>query len=87
MIKDLEDWPTEKVVNLVMERSEGLMIWVVAVCQYLKEVSDPKGDLQDLLEKKLPADQGAEEKMDELYATILLKFPWRDRKFVKAYEQ
>ncbi len=28
MIKDLEDWPTEKVVNSVVERSEGLMIWV-----------------------------------------------------------
>jgi len=85
--KGLGEWPTEEVVNKVVQRSGGLMIWVVTVCQYLKEVLDPKGDLEDLLEKRLPSEQGAEEMMDELYATVLMKFQWRDRKFAKGYEQ
>lgn len=86
--RELEGWPTKEVVAQVVERSEGLTIWVIALCRYLEQVSDPKDGLKDFLKKKLPAGLGAEEQMDQLYATILQMFPWkRDRNFPVAYKQ
>ncbi|KLO07784.1 hypothetical protein SCHPADRAFT_634326 [Schizopora paradoxa] len=87
VVKGLKDWPTEEVVKSVMEKSQGLMIWIVTVCQYLQQVPFPKKDLQALLERKVHDDQGAEDKMNELYAMILLGFPWRNKGLIKGFEK
>ncbi len=57
------------------------MIWVMAVCQYLRqdEILDPQSDLKALLIKSLSEDLGAEEQMDQLYATILQQWKWTNR--------
>ncbi|KLO16783.1 hypothetical protein SCHPADRAFT_200109 [Schizopora paradoxa] len=85
--RQLEDWPTEDAMQQLAKKSEGLMIWVVAVCQYLMEVPYPKEDLDDILQDELAGDQGAEAKMDDLYAKILLKYAWRNKRFSEKYHQ
>lgn len=87
--KELSGWPSRELENQMKERSGGLMIWVVAVCQYLKqpELYDPQSDLQALLDSSLPDEFGAEEQMDMHYATILQQWKWKDSRFVEAYKQ
>ncbi len=85
--RNLEDWPTDEANQQLVEKSEGLMIWVVAVCQYLMEVPYPKEDLDDILKEGLGGDQGAEAQMDDLYARILLKYTWKNRRFSERYHQ
>lgn len=85
MAKRLKDFPTEEIVEMVSKKSQGLMIWVVTVCQYLEQVPDPHSDLQDLVNREQPDDQGMEEKMDNLYAMILLGFPWKNKRFTQGY--
>jgi len=67
--KDLVGWPKVDTETQMRLRSGGLMVWVVVVCQYLKqpELFDPQNDLEALLENTLPGDLGAEEQMDNLY--------------------
>ncbi len=81
--KDLvaSGWPTREMEVLMKERSGGLMIWVMAVCQYLRqdEILDPQSDLQAFLDKSLAEDLGAEDQMDQLYATILQQWKWTNR--------
>ncbi len=85
--KGLKGWPTVEVEDRIVERSEGLMIWVVAVCQFLGKAFKPQEELEELLNKRLPSRRGAqaEKQMDELYAAILLKQDWEDMKFTEAY--
>ncbi|KLO11838.1 TPR-like protein [Schizopora paradoxa] len=85
--KRLKDFPTEEIVEMVAKRSQGLMIWVVTICQYLEQVPDPQSDLLDLVNRVQPDDQGMEEKMDNLYAMLLLGFPWKNKRFVNGYGQ
>jgi len=81
-----EGWPTGELEEQVVERSEGLMIWVVAICQYLKGGLNPQKDLEELLDKSIMDDNSdAEEQMDRLYLTILEKCRWRDRRFTESY--
>ncbi len=84
--KDLEGWPTVEVEEEIVKRSEGLMIWVVTVCQFLESCFDPEKDLVELLNQSLPSGRGAEKQMDKLYAAILLKWDWKDTNFVEAYD-
>jgi len=84
--KDLEGWPTVEVEEEIVKRSEGLMIWVVAFCQFLESCFDPEKDLVELLNQSLPSGRGAQKQMDELYAAILLKWDWKDTNFVEAYD-
>ncbi len=81
-------WPTKELEVLMKERSGGLMIWVMAVCQYLRqdEILDPQSDLKALLDQNLSDDLGAEDQMDHLYATILLQWKWKNR-FAGEYRQ
>ncbi len=62
------------------------MIWVVIVCQYLESVFNPERDLEELLGKMLSYGRGAEKQMDELYATILQKWDWKDTSFSETYD-
>ncbi len=74
-------WPTREIEDMMKKRSGGLMIWVMTVCQYLRqdEILDPQSDLQAFLDRSLPEDWGAEEQMDQLYATILQQWKWTNR--------
>ncbi|KLO11382.1 hypothetical protein SCHPADRAFT_998931 [Schizopora paradoxa] len=84
--KKLEGWPSDDTKQRLVDRSEGLMVWVVAICQYLKASIDPVNDLEELLEKdKAKIDHDAEEQMDNLYVKVLEKFRWKDQKFMKTY--
>ncbi len=84
--KDLEGWPTVEVEREIVKRSEGLMIWVVVVCQFLETCYDPERDLMELLNQSLPSGRGPEKQMDELYAAILEKRDWTDQKLAEAYD-
>ncbi len=84
----LEGWPTEAMKEKFVGRSEGLMIWVVAVCQYLKDSFDPQMDLEELLDKsRHGGHDNAEEQMDKLYVAILEKCRWEDSRFANTYMQ
>ncbi len=86
--KGLKGWPTVEVEDRIVKRSEGLMIWVVAICQFLGKAFKPQEELEELLNKRLPSRRGAqaEKQIDELYAAILLKQDWEDMKFTEAYQ-
>ncbi|KLO11821.1 TPR-like protein [Schizopora paradoxa] len=87
LVKGLKDWPGEEVVKMVADKSQGLMIWIVTLCQYLKHVLNPRKKLQDIFHSKALVYLGAEDKMDRLYATILLSLPWTDNDFSQCYGQ
>ena len=77
--------PDELVICDLKRLAEGLFVWIVTVCNFLRTAYKPKAKLQALLSKTvqhLPP----ERKMDELYAAILAECgDWEDPDFLKDY--
>ncbi|KAF7973983.1 hypothetical protein HWV62_13868 [Athelia sp. TMB] len=77
--------PDERVICDLKRLAEGLFVWIVTVCNFLRTAYKPKAKLQALLSKTaqhLPP----ERKMDELYAAILAGCgDWEDPDFLKDY--
>lgn len=67
--------------NRFTTKAAGLFIWASTVFAYLSSTSAPILALEDILDSKISADLIPSEQIDELYATILSKLPWKDRYF------
>jgi len=84
--KDLgKHWPDQELLTAFTEKAEGLFLWVSTVCEYLGGSLDPDGELRSLISDRSPSDLPAEEKMDELYLTILQACNWKDKAFSMGY--
>jgi len=80
-----ENWPDQSLAKEFTGTAEGLFIWVSTVCNYIHTTIDPKEELRHLISQRSPQGLPAEEKMDELYITILKTCNWRDNAFVQGY--
>ncbi|KAG8795975.1 POC1 centriolar protein A [Ceratobasidium sp. 428] len=80
-----EDWPGEQLRREFVSKSDGLFLWVAAVCDYLSGRNNPMQDLSRLL--ATGSAKSAEDKMNKLYAEILGSFDWDDESFVEDYQR
>jgi hypothetical protein len=80
-----ENWPDQSLVKEFTRTAEGLFIWVSTVCNYIRTTIDPDEELRLLILHRSPQGLPAEEKMDEMYITILKTCNWRDNAFVQGY--
>ncbi|KAF7979316.1 hypothetical protein HWV62_42715 [Athelia sp. TMB] len=79
--------PDEVVIDELKKLTEGLFIWIVTVCNFLRTAYRPKDKLQALLSKTSRRGSPPEKKMDLLYAAILAECgDWEDADFVKDYD-
>ena len=79
--------PDEIVIREIKHLAEGLSIWIVTVCNFLRTAYRPKDKLQALLSKSSQQGSPPEKKMDQLYAAILTECgDWEDTDFVKDYD-
>ncbi|KAF7984900.1 hypothetical protein HWV62_10907 [Athelia sp. TMB] len=79
--------PDEIVIRDLKRLAEGLFIWIVTVCNFLRTAYRPKDKLQALLSKSSRQGSPPEKKMDQLYAAILAECgDWDDPDFVKDYD-
>ena len=79
--------PDEIVIRDLKRLAEGLFVWIVTVCNFLRTAYRPKDKLQALLSKSSQQGSPPEKKMDRLYAAILAECgDWEDADFVKDYD-
>lgn len=79
--------PDEAVIRDLKRLAEGLFIWIVTVCNFLRTAYKPRAKLQALLSKSFQQGSPPEKKMDQLYAVILAENgDWKDVDFVKDYD-
>jgi hypothetical protein len=81
-----KDWPGPELTKAFTQKAEGLFLWVSTVCEYLLgSTTDLDEELRSLISNDSSSGLPAEEKMDELYTTILQSCNWRDKAFSKGY--
>ncbi|KAJ7886137.1 hypothetical protein B0H14DRAFT_2697778 [Mycena olivaceomarginata] len=76
---ELGHWPDQQLITTVLNRAEGLFIWIATICEYLffPETAATR-------ETQLPP----EKKMDGLYSTILVAAKqWDNPYFVEGYQR
>ncbi|KAF7983332.1 hypothetical protein HWV62_23034 [Athelia sp. TMB] len=79
--------PDEAVIRDLKQLADGLFIWIVTVCSFLRTAYKPKAKLQALLSKTSPRGSPPEKKMDQLYSTILTECgDWEDPDFLQDYD-
>ncbi|KAF7966139.1 hypothetical protein HWV62_39934, partial [Athelia sp. TMB] len=79
--------PDEIIIRDLKHLAEGLFIWIVTVCNFLRTAHRPKDKLQMLISKSSQKGSPPEKKMDCLYAAILAECgDWEDADFVKDYD-
>ncbi|KAF7966141.1 hypothetical protein HWV62_39938 [Athelia sp. TMB] len=79
--------PDEIVIRDLKRLAEGLFVWIVTVCNFLRTAYRPKDKLQALLSKSYRQGSPPEKKMDLLYAAILAECgDWEDSDFVRDYD-
>ncbi|KAJ6600347.1 hypothetical protein DFH09DRAFT_594299, partial [Mycena vulgaris] len=84
----LENWPPPPLSANLLNRAEGLFMWIAAICDYLlSQVCYPDKMLERLLEGMRETQLPPEKKMDNLYSTILEACHWEDIDFVEGYQQ
>ncbi|KAJ7311536.1 hypothetical protein DFH08DRAFT_452942 [Mycena albidolilacea] len=84
---ELENWPDRQLVKTLLDRAEGLFIWIATICDYISHHIYPDKILEDLLKTMREFQLPPEEKMDALYSTIMAVCPWHDAYFVDGYQQ
>ncbi|KAJ7311558.1 hypothetical protein DFH08DRAFT_453536 [Mycena albidolilacea] len=84
---ELEKWPNQQLVTTLLDRAEGLFIWIATICDYLFHHVYPDKILQDLLETMRESQLPPEKKMDTLYSSIMALCQWDDVYFVEGYQQ
>jgi hypothetical protein len=84
---ELEKWPNQQLITTLLDRAEGLFIWIAAICDYLFHHVYPDKILQDLLETMRESQLPPEKKMDTLYSSIMALCQWDDVYFVEGYQQ
>ncbi|KAF7972071.1 hypothetical protein HWV62_19143 [Athelia sp. TMB] len=79
--------PDEAVIRDLKHLAEGLFVWIVTICNFLRTAHRPKDKLQALLSKSSQQGTHPEKKMDRMYAAILAECgDWEDDDFVKDYD-
>ncbi|KAF7974090.1 hypothetical protein HWV62_13397 [Athelia sp. TMB] len=79
--------PDEIVIRDLKRLAEGLFVWTVTVCNFLRTAYRPRDKLQALLSKSYRQGSPPEKKMDMLYAAILAECgDWEDPDFVRDYD-
>ncbi|KAF8205707.1 hypothetical protein K438DRAFT_1818347 [Mycena galopus ATCC 62051] len=84
---ELENWPGQQLIMTLLDRAEGLFIWIVTVCDYLFHGVSPDKMLEELLETMRESQLPPEKKMDSLYSTIMASCHWDDVRFANGYQQ
>ncbi|KAF7983624.1 hypothetical protein HWV62_20552 [Athelia sp. TMB] len=80
-------FPDETIISDLKRLAEGLFVWIVTVCNFLRTAYKPKDKLQALLSKSYRQGSPPEKKMDMLYAAILAECgDWEDPDFVRDYD-
>ncbi|KAF7979796.1 hypothetical protein HWV62_40846 [Athelia sp. TMB] len=81
------NWPDEAVIRDLKTLAEGLFIWIVTICNYLRSAYKPREKLVLLLSKSAGQGLPPIKKMDDLYTGILeASGDWEDPDFVKDYQ-
>ncbi|KAF7975799.1 hypothetical protein HWV62_8477 [Athelia sp. TMB] len=79
--------PDEVIIRDLKRLAEGLFVWIVTVCNFLRTAHRPKDKLHALLSKSSQQGSPPEKKMDQLYAAILTECgDWEDADFVRDYD-
>ncbi|KAF7983631.1 hypothetical protein HWV62_20566 [Athelia sp. TMB] len=79
--------PDETIISDLKRLAEGLFVWIVTVCNFLRTAYRPKDKLQALLSKSYRQGSPPEKKMDLLYTAILAQCgDWEDPDFVRDYD-
>ncbi|KAJ6480420.1 hypothetical protein C8R45DRAFT_352917 [Mycena sanguinolenta] len=84
---NLDNWPDPQLITEFLDRAEGLFIWVAIICEYLMQVSCPDRMLERLLASMREAQLLPEQKIDQLYSTVLDGPQWDDIDFLEGYPQ
>ncbi|KAF7363878.1 Vegetative incompatibility protein het-e-1 [Mycena sanguinolenta] len=82
---ELENWPPQHLVTALLNRAEGLFIWITTICDYLFHHVYPDKMIEELLESARGSQLPPEEKIDSLYFTIMASCQWNDIHFVDGY--
>ncbi|KAF7979702.1 hypothetical protein HWV62_41038 [Athelia sp. TMB] len=81
------NWPGEEDTKALIDRADGLIVWISIICEYLCTSVDPAAVLRCVLSHStLGLHTRPAFKMDQLYATILSKLPWDDPDFRRGYQ-
>ncbi|KAJ7367570.1 hypothetical protein DFH08DRAFT_946555 [Mycena albidolilacea] len=87
---ELGHWPDQQLITTVLNRAEGLFVWIATICDYLFSQVCPDKLLEDLLETAVTRETQLppEKKMDGLYSTILVAAKqWDNPYFVEGYQR
>ncbi|EIM82043.1 uncharacterized protein STEHIDRAFT_114701 [Stereum hirsutum FP-91666 SS1] len=83
-----ESWPGEERRYLFVEKASGLFAWASVALDYIGRVKlfgrDVK--LQEVLSQSSTRVTPVQERMDELYMTVLGTCDWDDKEFVQGYQ-
>ena len=79
------EWPQKDSTELFIKKADGLFIWVATMCEYLVHQVSPGKHLDFLLSGTGQSESRTENKMNELYSTILNTCNWDDEDFVEGY--
>jgi hypothetical protein len=79
------EWPGEERTHDLINKSEGLFVWVSIVSEYLRTAAHPDRKLSTLLYERNLSDISMDAKMDALYSEVLSTCDWADKDFVDDY--
>ncbi|KIM86004.1 hypothetical protein PILCRDRAFT_5085, partial [Piloderma croceum F 1598] len=79
------EWPGEARTNDLINKSEGMFVWVSIVSEYLRTAAHPDRKLSTLLYQRNLSGVSADAKMDALYSEVLSTCDWDDEDFVHDY--
>ncbi|KAJ7624658.1 hypothetical protein FB45DRAFT_1060899 [Roridomyces roridus] len=81
----IDNWPDAETFGRLLQRAEGLFVWISTVCDYIASRISPDEDLEQLLDDMRHGQLPPEEKIDSLYAVIMAKCDWDDIHFTSGY--
>jgi hypothetical protein len=79
------EWPGEVRTNDLINKSEGLFVWVSIVSEYLRTATHPDRKLSTLLYQRNLSGISTDARMDALYSEVLSTCDWADEDFVNGY--
>jgi hypothetical protein len=79
------EWPGEVRTNHLINKSEGLFVWVSIVSEYLRTAVHPDRKLSTILYERNLSGVSMDDKMDTLYSEVLSTCDWADEDFVHGY--
>ncbi|KDQ08126.1 hypothetical protein BOTBODRAFT_38228 [Botryobasidium botryosum FD-172 SS1] len=80
-----ESWPSQEAMERLIDMSGGLPQWASVVLRVLKLSYNPAAKLSQLL-AELRTGHAAEEKMDEIYFSVLRAYDWDNLDFKPDYD-